>query len=478
MGPRLLSRLGSTLGARLVMAAVNFGLFWALSHTLDVGSLGSYALLMNLFYMAQGLPLLGLSVPLERRAAAQPETLAQELSNALTIALPVGAALGLGIAAWGALAHGPALALPFALLGAAVFVSAWILVAESVLMGREEMAAIARRQCAEAVLRLALALAVIALGGGLAGVMAVFLLLRVGLAAAYLRTGRLPRPRVGLLARAIFRRNLSEMPVYFGIAMLAGIVSRADALVLDRVGGPADVAMYTVASRLYDAALMLPTVVAIVLLPALARLYASDAPRFRAGLAGMLLAVGGLGLPLALGTAALAQPLMDLLYPPQYAAAAPILRWLMVAAWLTAIDQVLSSAMLASEAQHADFLSMALSIAALAAGFALAVPALGPLGAAVAVTLALLARVAWRLRWLLRHHAAEGLGRRLLAGAACAAAGLGGLLAGLPHGALAALAGSWGALLLAGAASGALRPSTLRGLRHWRERWAAGGTLD
>ena len=472
---RLIDRLGSTLGARLVMAAVNFGLFWALSHRFDMASLGTYSLLMNLFFMTLGLPLLGLSVPLERRAAAERETLASEMSNALVIAVPVGALLMVALGVYGQLAHEAAVGLPFWLLGAAVWVSAGVLVAEAALMGREQMAFIARAQCAEAVLRTVLALAAVAAGFGLAGVMVVFLVLRIGIAAVYFASPRLPRLGLALASRAVFRRNLAELPVFFGIATLAGIVSRLDLLVLEHLEGSAQVAVYTVSARLYEASLMLPTAVALVLLPALARLFASDERRFSVSLVVMLQGVLWVGMPAVLAVAALAQPLIDLLYPASYAPAAGILRWLMLAALLTALDQVLSSAMLASQAQYDDLHSMMVSIAALCLGFVVLIPLLGPLGVAIAVAAALAARVAWRLAWARRRfappHLAGEIGKAVVSGAA----GVAGMVAGLAHSPWLALVLGWAALALGAALTGHLSRHPVRDFGRWRERWATGG---
>ena len=111
------------------MAAANYGLFWLLSHQLSIDTLGGYSLLMNIFLMVQLLPLLGLAIPLQRRASTHPQELPQEVSNALAFAAPVSLLLmcGIGLAGWG---YAPALHLPFWLVGASVLPSAWVLVAD------------------------------------------------------------------------------------------------------------------------------------------------------------------------------------------------------------------------------------------------------------------------------------------------------------------------------------------------------------
>jgi len=105
----LWAALTSSVGARLAMAVLNYGLFWQLSHRLEAAQLGGFSLLMNLFYMLQGLPLLGLSAPLARRAATDPQQLPLEFSNAWLFAMPVALLLAVGTGVVGQVGYPQAL---------------------------------------------------------------------------------------------------------------------------------------------------------------------------------------------------------------------------------------------------------------------------------------------------------------------------------------------------------------------------------
>lgn len=454
--------LGSAMGLRLVMAALNFGLFWLLSRRLSTEELGGFSLLTNFYLMGQLLTLLGLSAPLIRRAATERQNLAPEMSNALAIALPAAALLTAVLVAVGHWNYPSSLFLPFCLLSAALLPGAWTLVAETTLLGMERMADMARIQCVEVVVRVLLSVGVVELGHGLTGVFAVFLVMRLAMALVYLRLPGLPRPGWRLLSPVLLRRNLGEIPMYFGIALLATLSSRLDLLVLSRVQGLHDVGVYAAASRLYDASLMLPTVAAFAMMPTLARLYAEDQPRFRDLLQQVLRVSLAVGMVLAVAIAALSPWLIELLYKPAMAGAGPVLSWLIFGAVLTTVDQVLSSTMLAAKAQSQDMKSLALALLLLAAGLPVGAAWWGPLGTAAAVVVAMAFRVTLRMHWAVHSLGLTGLWRDWLRQLFAALIGAAALWVARPWGPLAAMAAGCLSWALAARLTGILAP------RWWR----------
>lgn len=467
MKPGSLSHaLGSAMGARVGMAVLNYGLFWLLSHRLGTAALGGYSLLMNVFYMSALMPLLGLSTPLTRRAATEREHVGLEMSNAIVFAAPVALAITLLIATLGPASYGPGLRTPFWLLALSLLPTASSLVSESTLLGLERVADIARVQFAETVLRTGLALGAVSLGHGLTGVFAVFLALRCAVAVAYRFHPLLPRFEWRSVSAAVQRRNWHEVPVFLGIGLLAALSQRVDIIALSRMAGLHEAGVYAAASRLYDASLMLPTIAALSVMPTLARLFASDRDYFQNVLVLAMRLSLGVGFAVAIAVAALAGPIIALLYKPEMAAAAPVLRCLIFCAVLVTLDQILSSTMMAAKAQAHDLGALAISVSVLVGAMLLLVPRLGATGAAIAVALAIACRVGYRVRWVVRllelKHVARDLGLVLLG----AAVGVAALAVLLPVGALAALAGSLAAYLLVLIVTGALQLATLAGARQ------------
>lgn len=461
---RLLGAVSSSMGARLGTAALNYGLFWCLSRRLGTEALGGFSLLMNMFLMLQTLPLLGLAIPLWRRAATTPRHLPREVSNAFAFGLPVALLIGAGVGVFGQASYGVPMHLPFWLMAASLLPTAWTIVAESSLLGMERVSDVARVNFLESLARSGLTLAAVWLGWGLVGVFAVFLLLRCAAALGYLVHPSMPRPSTRLLSMTMQRRNLAEVPVFLSIAVVTAAASRLDLIVLAHLRGLHDVATYSAASRLYDATLIIPTVTALVLLPTLARQFESAREQFRVTLEIAVRVSLGLGLGVALGVAAVAQPIIDLLYRPEIGSAAPVLRWLIFGSVLMLVDTILSSTMLAAKAQAQDLRSLVVAFAVLVPGLLSLPVGFGPAGAAAAVVLALTVRVMWRLRW-----AARALELRPWLGivrlAASALAGVAGMLAGLQVSPLAALAGGLLAYAAAVLATGVFGRRPWRGLR-------------
>jgi O-antigen/teichoic acid export membrane protein len=454
------------MGARVGMAVLNFALFWVLSHRLPTSTLGGYSLLMNVFYMSALLPLLGLSSAVTRRAATERENVGIELSNAIVFAAPVTLVLLAIVASVGLFAYGPELRLPFLLLAAAMLPTGAVLVCEATLLGLERVADIARMQFAEVTLRAVFSVGAVWLGYGLAGVFAVFLVLRIGMALAYRLHPMLPHFDRRLVSRAVQRRSWREMPVFLGICLLASVAGRVDIVVLSRLSGLSEVGVYAAASRLYEASLMLPTIAALSIMPTLARLLASDREYFRKVLVLSMRLSLGVGFVIALGVAALADPIIHLLYRPEVAAAAPVLRWLIFGAVLMTLDQILSSTMTAARAQSHDLRALAIGVATLVVGLMALVPRLGATGAAVAVALTICVRVLYRVRWVVKllelHHIVRDLARVLVA----VFCGVAALVFVLPVGAWAALGASLGAYVLVLLVTGAVQPSAVLGARR------------
>ncbi len=404
----MLGKLMSVTALRVGVAGLGFSLFWLLSHHLSAKDLGGFSLLMSVFLFLQMLPLLGLNVHVIREMAAHPDHQADEISVATVFATVVGAVMAVVIVACAWLVPGVSLPLPLTLLGLAMLPSAWILVAEASLVGREQLQVLTAVNLLENAWRVIGAALSLWQGWGLAGVFAFFLAGRVLAGAAYAWSGSLPSPTLARVTSERLARYVRLTPTYLFIGVVAAACSRIDVMLLSKLCGLEDVAVYAAAAKLYEASLMVSTMALMIVYPVLSRLFVTDAALFAATLARALRWIL-LGAPLVMAGMALASPLVHVLYASALWGSVPVLQALLLASWLTAIDQLLSSTMLAAHAQKHDLRAMVIGLVTLASGLALLTPWLGPVGAAWAVVAGLALRLLWRLRWAQRELGVQGL---------------------------------------------------------------------
>lgn len=421
----LLSKLASVTVLRLGVAALGFGLFWLLSHQLSATELGGFSVLMNTFLLLQALPLLGLHVHLIREVAARPEQQAWEISHALAFSMPFAVLLGIGVCLYGLVAADAALRLPFVLLGLAMLPTAWTLVAESALIGREQLRVLTWVNVLESAWRLGGAGLAIWLGWGLSGVFAMFLAGRVFSAALYAQWGGLPTPKALMVTRVGLRLYLTQAPTYLAIGLVSAACSRLDMLLLSHLRGWKTWGVRSSGQALRGFAHGVDHGVDDCLPRAGPLVCQRPGPvcHHVGALRTLGPAAGGAAGPDRHGRGACPG---SCVVCAQAVGAAPVLQALLLAAWLMAMDQLLSGTTLAAQAQRHDLQAMVVGLITLLALLMVLSPALGPLGAAWAVVAGLALRVLWRIRWAQAYLQLPGLlsqaGRLALAASAGVAA--------------------------------------------------------
>jgi O-antigen/teichoic acid export membrane protein len=411
----ILANLAAASVSRVGTAVLAFALYWWLARRLSASELGAFAYAMGLFAVLQVVPLLGRQQPMIREAARHPEQVPELVNAHWWFAWPLALLLGLGLLVHAAFAQASlnmALALTLAL---AMLPTSWIMVAECTLLGQERMRSIALFNFFEALWRLLGGVLVLHGGGQLLAVMLVFLTGRVMVALLYLRLPNLPLPR--LRAPPALAETLQlwrSTPIYFAIIAVATLSTRFDVLALPHMVSLAQLGYYSAGAKLYEALLMLPSLAALVVLPRLARIFHEQPSRVVGLLAPLLRAVLMLGIPLALVGVAATPWCVALLFPAAFAGAAPLVQILIFAAVLATLDLLLSSLMIASNQQGEDLRTLVLGMLALAAFTLTLVPQVGPTGAAIAITVHMLVKVAYRIYWATRSLQASGLWSMLL----------------------------------------------------------------
>ena len=356
--------------------------------------------------------------------------------------------------------------LALALVGAPLLAQPFTL--EWVYQGVERMGVLAARNVAASALQLAGALAWVrgpedlAWAAALQG--AAFAVVTAALLVAFWRDFGPLRLRVDLRAWAALLRP--ALPIAAASFMIL-VYYNLDKLMLASFRDDAAVGLYDVAYRLVMVALVPAAILSQAFFPALSAAL-GDRQRMAAGARAYARSNLGVGLPVALGGALLAGPLVGLLAGADFAPAAPVLVLLMANVGVVYLNMALGQPLLAWDRQDAYFRAVGGGAVANVGLNLWLIPAHGATGAAwatlgaEAVVLVALAVVHARV-----------IGR-LPVGAALRALAAAAVGVGTPVGGVLALGGPWAAgaaLAVPGYAAaawalGVLRPSDLRAFRR------------
>ncbi len=203
---------------------------------------------------------------------------------------------------------------------------------------------------------------------------------------------------------------LKQSLPYAGVALLSALAMRAELLVLGWFGSAAELGVFSAAIKFYEAAAVIPIMIASASTPAMSQFHAESGQRLGKLYRWTISRVVILTVPAAIGVVLLADYIIALLFAPQYAPAVPLLRQVFVAYPLAAIYIVNGSLLLASDhARRTVGMSVGIVVLQLVLAFWL-IPRYGARGAATSLlivqTVAAISSTWLVLRWY-------GLGLRL-----------------------------------------------------------------
>ena len=386
-GRRLAGRALIAIVLRLGSSGLAFALFVVLSRAWGPTVLGEFATVFAVFVLLQQAPLMGLHIAVMREVAADFDATVASGRLASVAALGVVVALVLLPLVGGAGHFYPSsMRASLWLVGLSMVPTALIVAAEAVLMGRERLTVVMATNALESVLRVVGGVLVLVAGWGLTALWAAFLAARLAVMVSYLARRELRDAfRPTAIRMSCLRSWLRESPAFLGVLGLSSLISRLDFLLLSQLATLAAVGIYGTAYKIYEVALLVPALTAVVLFPVFSRLHAASDARLKVLATRVARLFALVGLPCALIGAFIAQPLMDMLFGSAYATSgAPALRLLIFAPLIAAIDQLLTTLMLAAQQQRNDVRVLAITVTVYAVLLVALVPTFGVVGAAAA----------------------------------------------------------------------------------------------
>ncbi|MCO6417320.1 oligosaccharide flippase family protein [Siccirubricoccus sp. KC 17139] len=389
LAARRVARGAASLAVGQVLArAIGMGFTLALAHLLPIEAFGTWNLALSALVLAGLVQDAGLSRTVVKEVARAPASAAHWIGHLLPLKLGLGLlavpllpllgwAAGFGAETTRVLAV-IALALPAANL--------WLLL-ENAGQGLHAIRALTLGAVATAGLQTACGLTAAWLSGGsLPAIAAGFVLAGLlNLLLMWRWIGRLAGPLRWRRAPGFVKRVLRDSLPYLGVALAMAALGRVEVLLLGRLAGEAEVALFTAGFKLFEAALFLIHAAQIALNPTLARLIQVDRPGFARWFGWQMGLPAALLLPAVLLALPVAQFLVWLLYPIAYAPAAVPLAVLSLALPVTALQLLASGALVLTDRQGQAMLAQGAVVAAQIGLNLLLIPRFGALGAALAI---------------------------------------------------------------------------------------------
>ena len=317
---RILANTGFRAIADIGSKVASIALYVVMARRLGDAAFGVFTFGMAYVTLVTTLANMGQQAILTREVARDRSRLHDYFVNTLSLQLALSVpALLLALGLHVALGFESGARTVVLLLGVAVVAEALMSTCFAVFQAYERLGFIPIVLLAQRWTTAAVGIAALALGGGVVSVSAIYLggaLGALALALYYVVT-RIARPRLAVN----LRRWLPLMRVAFpiGIAgVFATILFRIDVAMLGWYDSDAAVGQYGAAYRLLESTLFISWSVGTAVYPVLSRLTRTTATPIAAVFQAALKLAAALTLPLAVGAAVLAYPLMELLYGSEF----------------------------------------------------------------------------------------------------------------------------------------------------------------
>ncbi|MDZ7267417.1 MAG: flippase [candidate division KSB1 bacterium] len=425
--------------ANALQPVLSFYLVVTISRRLQVEGLGAYATVFNYQAIFQIISAFGLKNLLTRNVAQQKELAWHHLWHASLAVVPFSLlSMLLLILLTAALQYGAPVLWATVIVSLSLLAAAWAEVCEGVLAGLERLHVVGYSAVVENALRVILSLFALAQGFGLLALVWVFVACRFGRALFYfthlhrLLAATQPSGRFHF-DRAFALRLVSQARVFALTMVCVTVYWKLDVSLLSKLRDMEEVGLYSAAYRFLMLALVVVDSFVNSLFPIISNYYRAGRTAGEGGGSFEVACKKGLQLllvltvPVALALSLLADPIIDLIYGEQFAAAAAVLRVLIWVVVPYAASQIFAYALVASNNQRYDLWVNALSMLANLALNGLLIRRFGYMGATWAAVAAIVVYVVLQVPFVFRqviHFESRPLwqgGLKLVAAAACMA---------------------------------------------------------
>jgi O-antigen/teichoic acid export membrane protein len=429
--------------ARVVERGSSLVIALLVSRQLGASALGTYATAVAYFQLIALAGEMGTSNLLVREIAKEPTRTARYVVHAAVMA--IGVSLVVMTLAWIVIPHlgySANLRRGLMLMVVAILPGALNTVAEAAFIANRRVELETLTTVGATITMIVGSVAVLAAGGDVVAVLGVFVAVETGIALVYVvLLHRCIAPIRMELDRRFAGALLRDIRPFAGSSLLGALFARPEVIILSLLATERQVGHYAAALKLVDVWQLVPSVLMANVFPVLARSHHTgegNAVRVRQGAATALLAVG---LPVGVGLAVTAGPIVHAVFGEAFEPTVTLLRILSATAVLYATHSVLWRALAARGEQAAVLRIQIFSVVVRLLVGVVLIAQFGALGAAITVPSMLLVHNALLARRL-RSDGDGILQWRDLRPAVIAAAGMATVLAVLGDAPVAALVGA------------------------------------
>lgn len=380
---------------RILTALISFALFGFIARVWGPDGLGEYSTIFTYFIFLMQFPLLGLHIVVARDVAAHHDNIGRYITASCWLSLCTSSVLAIVVGAVGLFAYEESMHWSFIVLALTCFPTAIIVSIESALIGREKMTVISKVNIIESIARSILSVLLVMAGAPLITLVIVLLLGRIiSLGFYILEIRKLMDFGRALINFALIKQLVKQAPLFFGILLFSASIGKLDLIFLSLTEeGMHDAGIYSAAFKIYEMGIMVPAMISVVLFPVFSRLYTHNRKEFTTQFSVITRIVSGVGLPCTIVVCALASDILSMIFGSLYQESIFLFQLLSGAIFCTALDQLLSIALLSAKQERLELKVLASTFIVYVASLLLLIPVYGSLGAAIATLVALVMKV-------------------------------------------------------------------------------------
>jgi O-antigen/teichoic acid export membrane protein len=349
-GKTIAKNVGVMMASQITTWGLSFVLAIFLPRYLGAEAIGAIAIASSIWAIMVVLLSFGMDVHLTKSVARDPSKTSEMLSTSLLIRTVFFAASCILVAAYAmAMRYDTVLLVVIAIEGASFLFSAYSNAFTSVLVGLERMEFISISSIVNKALLTGLSLLLIFLNAGLYLIVSVNVIATVSACIILFVSLQRLHPLHFKVDLSSWRLLLADSSTYLISALALVVYQQIDKLFISFFVDTTTVGWYGTAMNLFGTSMFLPIVFATVIFPSLARSYASGDAKLNIIAQRSFDLMFLMSVPVGLGLVVVGQPLVSLLYGPEFTPSGGILMMLGVVLIFTYLNTILGQFLISTD---------------------------------------------------------------------------------------------------------------------------------